>query len=397
MEPDGPDVARKRFGQSLRAWRERRHLSLDDVAAVASTWAEPIGRSSLARFESGEVLPTLDRLSFLARALDVPFVELVERYEVERRVSATLPTLPPIEDADILDAASEKLRAGRWFEVLALVSMAQDRLLMRPGPDSGPTSSHLKLREIEALVHLGYFGLAKSEVEVLLADRRLSLEQQIQAWQLFTMACYRLKRFTVALVGLDRVDALLNTEGAPTALRSSMAYLRGSLHVVMGNAETAIASYEAAIAGFERDGDAFHACGARVNLAEAHLLAGHLGKAKAGVEAAVETAAAKGFDRARALGLSTLACVGHRGKRLDDAYRHAVASNEIAVAIEYWDVCFRNNWILREVGRARNDGKLAERCERAMRAFLPRVDPDLPEAVQFRSESAVGDGKGGSA
>jgi transcriptional regulator with XRE-family HTH domain len=389
MEQDEPDLGRKRFGQSLRTWRERRHLSLDDVAAKATTWSEPIGRSSLARFESGEVLPTLDRLSVLARALDVPFVELAERYEVERRVAATRPSLEALPDAELLRVASERIRAGKWFEVLAAVSLAQDRLAGRTEQGRDGTASNLKLREIDALVHLGYHGLAKAEVEVLLTDRNLSLTEQIEAWQFFTISCYRLKRFTVALLGLDRVDALLNAEGAPVALRSTMAYLRGSLQVVMGNPEAAIPSYELAIQAFDQDGNEFQACGARVNLAEAQLAAGHFGKAQEEVEAAVEVARVKGFDRAHALGLSTLACLSQRRRKHAEAERYAVASNEIAVVIEYWDVCFRNNSILREVARVRGDIKLAERCERAMRSFLPRVDQDLPEAVQFRSESTV--------
>jgi len=396
MEQEVPDLARKRFGERLRALRERRRLSLDDVAAVATTWSEPIGRSSLARFESGEVLPTLDRLSLLARALDVPFAELAERYEVERRIAAVLPTIACTVDEDPLGAASERLRAGRWFEVLALVSLAQDRLAARSEPDSPSGSQNMKLREVEALVHLGYHGLAKSEVEVLLGDRRLTLEEQIQAWQLFTMACYRLKRFTVALAGLDRADALLSTEGAPAALRCTMAYLRGSLQVVMGNAEAAIPSYQAAIQAYEQSGDELRACRARVNLAEAQLMAGHLGQARQEVEAAIGVARANGFDQPHALGLSTLACISHRGRKLGDAERYAVASNELAVPIESWDVCFRNNWILREVAKARGDAKFKERCERAMRVFLSRVDPDLPEAVQFRGELTAIDGKGGS-
>ena len=287
MEQNEPDLARKRFGQRLRSWRERRRLSLDEVAAIASGSSEPIARSSLARFESGEVLPTLDRLSVLARALDVPFVELVERYEVERRVAEALPALEATPDDAILKTATERLWAGRWFEVLALVSLAQDRLVPAPDSTRPDDSRHLKLREIEALVHLGYFGLAKTEVEVLLSDRGMTLEQQIQAWQLFTMTCYRLKRFTVALAGLDRVDALLKIDDTSTRLKSTMAGLRAALHVVTGNPEAAIPFYEAAILGFEQDGDEFHECNARANLAEALLMAGHLGKARSEVEAAL--------------------------------------------------------------------------------------------------------------
>ena len=188
MEPHKPDLTRKRFGQRLRSWRERKRLSLDDVATMSSSWYQPIARSSLARFESGEVLPPLDRLMVLARALDIPFVDLAARYEIESRIAAVLQSCNSTPTSDLIGLAQDRMRAGHWIEHLALVSLAQDRLVVGSKQDDYERSKLLKLLEIQALLQLRYCEMAKSEVEVVLSDYRLTVDEQVGAWQLFTVA-----------------------------------------------------------------------------------------------------------------------------------------------------------------------------------------------------------------
>jgi transcriptional regulator with XRE-family HTH domain len=396
MEQNDPNLARKRFGQRLRSWRERRRLSLDEIAALASTVSEPIGRSSIARFESGEVLPTLDRLSVLALALDVPFIQLAAQYEIENRLAGVKPAIEGLSPEEIMAAASERIRSGEWLSVLAFVVAAEDRFGNDPAtqPD---TSRTLKLREIDALAHLGYHVLAKVEVEVLLADPEMSIEQRLQAWQFFVMSCYRQRLFTVAAAGLVQAETLLRELSSPVSMHPQIAFLRAVLEVTMGNAEAAIAPYETAIRGFEEQGNRFQTCSARVSHAEALVALGHFGLARESANTAVREASEGGFDRTKALGLSTLALLSHRGHKSAEAERWIAASNEIAVRTEYWDVCFRNNWVLRQIARAKDDTKMAERCDRALRTYLSRVDPDLPEAREYKDEIRRHAEKGGSA
>ena len=395
MESNEPELVRKRFGQRLRSWRERRRLSLDEVAAIASGSSDPISRSSLARFESGEVLPTLGRLSVLARALDVPFTQLAAQYELDSRLAGVKPEISGLSLAEIVTAASECVRSGQWLSVLAFVIAAEDRLGSNPA-FSSDESRGLNLREIDALVHLGYHVLAKAEVEVLLADPGLSTEQKLQAWQLFVISCYRQRLFTVAIAGLAQAEALLPKDGPPMPMHPQLAFLRGALEVTMGHPEAAIAPYEAAVHGFEEQGNRFQVCSARVSYAEALVTLGHFGRARAAAETAVREAAEAGFERTRALGLSTLAVLSHRARNLAEAERWLAASNEIAVRTEYWDVCFRNNWVLRQIARTKDDTKMAERCDRALRTYLSRVDQDLPEVREYKDEIRRQSEKGGS-
>lgn len=386
MEQHKPDLTRKRFGQRLRSWRERKRLSLDDVARLASSWTKPIGRSSLARFESGEVLPPLDRLTVLARALDIPFGVVTARYEIEARITAALQSSNLVPGADLMGLARERMRAGRWIEHLAFVSLAQDRLALGSKQDDYERSKTLKMLEIQALLHLRYAELAKSEVEVVLCDYRLTLDEQVGAWQLFTVACYRLRRFQFANLGLARIEALLEIEGGPSKSRAATQFLRAAFEALIGHDETAISNYEAAIRVFDRDGDDFQASAARVSLADAHFAVGQLGKARSAVEAALAAAQCGGFDRHRAHALNVLARISHRLKRLKEAESYANDSNELAVATEHWDVLFRNQLVLRDLARATGATSLADHS-RALRTLLSRVDPYLPEVQRYKTET----------
>ena len=57
------------LGAELRALRERRGLSLRDVAYKAE-----IAVSTLAQFETGKKYPTLHTLESIAQAMDIRFV-----------------------------------------------------------------------------------------------------------------------------------------------------------------------------------------------------------------------------------------------------------------------------------------------------------------------------------
>ena len=386
MEPHKPDLTRKRFGQRLRSWRERKRLSLDDVATMSSSWYQPIARSSLARFESGEVLPPLDRLMVLARALDIPFVDLAARYEIESRIAAVLQSCNSTPTSDLIGLAQDRMRAGHWIEHLALVSLAQDRLVVGSKQDDYERSKLLKLLEIQALLQLRYCEMAKSEVEVVLSDYRLTVDEQVGAWQLFTVACYRLRRFQFASLGLARIEALLKIEGGPSKSRATTQFLRGAFEALIGHDERAIPNYEAAIRVFDRDGDDLQASAARVSLADSHFAAGQLSKARSAVEAALATAQRGGFDRHRAHALNVFARISHRLKRPKEAESYANDSNELAVATEYWDVLFMNHLVLRDLARATGGTSLVDHS-RALRTFLSRVDPNLPEVQRYKDET----------
>jgi transcriptional regulator with XRE-family HTH domain len=70
---DDPAVLRARVAESVRAHRDRDGRSLADLAAAAG-----IGKSTLHAIEAGDANPSIETIWALARALGVPFGELLD-------------------------------------------------------------------------------------------------------------------------------------------------------------------------------------------------------------------------------------------------------------------------------------------------------------------------------
>jgi transcriptional regulator with XRE-family HTH domain len=63
----------EKFGAHLRLKRKERKLTLKDLAFEAD-----IELSQIYRIEHGKINPTLTTLKALAKALDIPFIELMD-------------------------------------------------------------------------------------------------------------------------------------------------------------------------------------------------------------------------------------------------------------------------------------------------------------------------------
>src|SRR6185436_9690647 len=151
----------KRFGSYLRGVREGRKLSLDAVEELSTVYPERITKSHLSRIENGQALPTFPRLFALGQIYGVPVASLAERFEVHYQ----LEQLPKIEEAALdragLQARLDRLRdEGRYAEALDLILAA----IERAGEDVA-VRTDLRVGEVQCLVHLGRFELAKAQCE----------------------------------------------------------------------------------------------------------------------------------------------------------------------------------------------------------------------------------------
>lgn len=84
MEPadlDGPARLAAAVAGNVRRHRERRRLSLSELAALAG-----VGKSTLSQIESGRANPSMETLWAIATALGVPFGDLVSPGAPEVRV-----------------------------------------------------------------------------------------------------------------------------------------------------------------------------------------------------------------------------------------------------------------------------------------------------------------------
>ena len=71
------------FGRYLRVLRERKDLSLDQVATLSRTFADPITKSYLSRVENGHIGLGLPKLIPLSRIYEIPAEVVLERLELD--------------------------------------------------------------------------------------------------------------------------------------------------------------------------------------------------------------------------------------------------------------------------------------------------------------------------
>jgi len=389
MGASEPGLDHKRFGRYLRRIREQRKLSLDAVEEMSLGYPERVTKSHLSRIENGQAVPTFPRMYALSRIYGVPIASVAEKFEVDLELEM-LPALVEGKSVkDILREVQERRVTGRYREALALVSACLEQMRQQQDRDAADATIHdLRLHEVDCLVHLQRYESAKVECEELLNQSELTDQQRLWALLSFVTCSYRLHRYTVAKMGLERVDRELQDHDHPPRSRAVTETIRGPALYAMGLVDEAVAAFGRALTLFRELDDSFQQCLARVNLAQALIDQGETNKARAYLRVALRAAEDSGYDKLKALALSHLAVIAHRTKEIDSAESYALRSNAIARAREYTSIVFRNCYYLREIAAERGDGAAVRSNERTLRTYLSRVEADLPEAIHYRATLA---------
>jgi len=384
-----PSAENRRFGRYLKTIREQRKLSLDAVEEMSLGYPERVTKSHLSRIENGQAVPTFPRMFALSRIYGIPIASVAERFEthLERRMR---PQDLAAKSFDEIRAEAEKHgMAGRHREALALVSAALDRLVRGgDGTTDQAATVDLRLYEINCLVHLQRYESAKIECEKLLNRTDLSDRQQLWALLSFVTCSYRLQRYSVARMALERVDRELDQHEHGERARAVTETIRGPALLAMGRTEEAASSFERALEMFRALGDPFQACKAQVNLAQALIDLGETKRARAHLRDAVAAAEEAGYDKLRALALSHLVVVCHRADELEAAEAYALRANAIARPRDYLSIVFRNCYYLREIAEKRGDGAAVRSNDRTLKAYVSRVEADMPEVLRYRARLA---------
>jgi transcriptional regulator with XRE-family HTH domain len=381
---------RRRFGQYLRGVREDRKLSLDAVEELTGGYPDPVTKSHLSRIENGAAVPSFGKMFALSHVYGVPIAALAERFEVDLLREVVAPTSAPATPQDAQSYVEQLMLQGNYSAGIPFLAAAIERFSADPLVD--PRSIvNLRIHEINFLIHLERYELAKVRCEQLLGSE-LAPEQHVLTMLNFANCCYRLKRFRIAQMALDQIEAELETGAHEVRIKAFHRSVRGRIQASMGLHERAVATYESAIELHLSARNAFEACIAQLNLADSLIQLDRLDDATPHARTAATVAEQGGFDRLRALALSNLALISFRKDDLSAAESYALRSNVIARTREFFSVVFRNCFYLREIARRRNDTVLAAQQERTLRAYLARVDADLPEAAVVRAELAGGAG-----
>jgi tetratricopeptide (TPR) repeat protein len=389
---DQPASENRRFGRYLRTIREQRKLSLDAVEEMSLGFPERITKSHLSRIENGRAVPSFPRIFALSQIYGVPITSVAEKFETDLQLEMKPVDLAGKSAEQILQELERQKVSGRYREALALASAALEEFQPLHGADrDSDFLLELRLYHINSLVHLGRYESAKVDCERLLNSEQLSKRQHLWALISFVTCCYRLGRFTIALMGLAKADEALARNDHPDRMNAVTESLRAPVCYAMGRIEEAAASFTRALELFRALSDPFEECKARINLSQALIDLGELKRARKHLSTALKASEESGYDKLAALALSHLSLVTYRLQEPTQAESYALRSNSIARPREYLSIVFRNCFYLRDIAEQRGDRAAVRSNERTLKAYLNRVEPDLPEAIAYRAQLAGGE------
>jgi transcriptional regulator with XRE-family HTH domain len=379
-------VENKRFGRYLRRAREDRKLSLDAVEEMTSGYPDRVTKSHLSRIENGSAVPSFGKMFALSQIYGIPISAMAEQFEIDLLREIQAVDAESCSPEEILAELDRLKLAGNYHEGLALVTAALDAIHNDRSRANEEQVENLRLFQVDFLAHLERYELAKVYCEQMLCGELTSSGQRLRALLCFVICCYRLKRYTIAEMALEQAERELDNEEHPVKLRATVRATRAVVQSALGLLEQAIKTYKEAISLFLEVPEPFETCRAQVNVAQTMISAGRSENALPYLRTALKRAEQSGYDRLRALALSHLAVVhSHRGD-LDVAETYALRSNAIARSREFLTLVFRNCFYLRAVARERGDDDAFRANERTLKAYLSRVDPDLPELIEYRAE-----------
>jgi len=379
-------VENRDFGRYLRKIREERRLSLDAVEEMTSGYPDRVTKSHLSRIENGSAVPSFGKLFALSQIYGVPISAMAERFEIDLLRETQATDVSSSTPAEVLAQLDRLEMAGSYQEEVALASAMLDAIGNAGVPAEPEQIVALRIYRIDALAHLERYEMAKVQCEELLSEALPTRRQKLQALLCFVICCYRLKRYTIAEMALVTASDELASAEHPTELHATVMATRAVVQTALGQLEEAIETYKNAISLYLQVPQPFEVCRAQLNLAQTLILLGEAEKALPYLRSALKNAEESGYERLRSLALSHMAVVHHAKQDLDSAEAYALRSNAIARPREYITFVFRNCYYLRNIARLRGDEAAASVNERTLRAYMNRVDPDLPELIEFQAE-----------
>jgi tetratricopeptide (TPR) repeat protein len=122
------ESATKAFGRYLKTLRERRGLSLDDVASLSQTFPEKINKGYLSRCENGHQKLAFSKVIALSRIIEVPADVLVERMELDLELDRVGgPDTKGMSYSELRDAGRMALDEGRFTDAYGYMRDAMSR------------------------------------------------------------------------------------------------------------------------------------------------------------------------------------------------------------------------------------------------------------------------------
>ncbi len=378
------DVARA-VGRYLARLRREAGLSLARVVDLLRDDGVELDPSTLSRAERGDTMLRLDVAELVTERLGGTLEELGE---VIREARAGLVPITATSARDVETIRGEVrslLEDGAVHDGLRLARSLVEALAGKdPPPVSPEVVASIRIDLADAYRRCGMPRLSARLLEDVLNTAQVSGEDRIRALLLYVAAAEMIGDHLRADLYANHVASLLDESEGPRLLAWAC-FVIGTTCASSGDHERAAAWYVESLRHYERLGRGRQAAHVRVVLAETFLALGDERRARELLRDAIGAASREGWHaielQARKLMADLLLASGnHRAAR---AAYHRVAA--VARRLDMVNELFLARHGLWRIAELSGDQEARRREAVSLRRLLPRVDPRLVEAREFRA------------
>lgn len=378
------------FGRYLRTLRERRGLSLQDVASLSQPFAEPVGKGYLSRTENGHVRLALSKVAALSHIYKVSAEVLLERIDLDMELDRVGgPDTEGMGLCELREAGREAANSGyRWNaygylrECFARASLApvsteyRDRIEQLACASMGCGTAALTLGRVRFALH---------EFQAVELGKALGPRFQPLLMERLATAYRKLGDLVRARdYGDAAIRAAERSEGHDYL---GYAYSARSLQGLAESDLVLAATFAQKAFGVFKEAGRFSECATELsNLAQIYFDLGRFGAARRALEATEHVLkSVPSYRRHRALSRILLGEMDALENRDDLAEIRWKEAASIAKDLHDKTLQFKAEYQLLRQAHKRGDSTVARSIERRLTRLSNYVPENTPELVEWRA------------
>jgi tetratricopeptide (TPR) repeat protein len=377
------------FGRYLKLLRERRGLSLEDVATLTKAYPEPVNKGYLSRAERGLSHISFSKIVALGRAYEIPIDVFGEKLSLDLEVDQ-LKDAPETEGKGYEELLQEGGRLNKLGLRIQAYAFLRDSLAKA---SSDPVAKlHASRAEQIAAAGLslgilagasGRLQLATLEIDYALSTGALSPDQLATASIQLTNIHRRTRDFEKART--FAVRALEDAQASPTRrfLGNALA-ANGLLADAEKRFDEAIEFHKRAFALFRGENRDAEAARAMANLANAYFNAERFGAARRALEVAFRIATESGNEGTRSRSKILLGEIESLQGRRSQAVTLWLSALDIAKKAHDRVAAFKAEFQLFKNALGEGHATPANAFGRRLNRLWPWIPSSEPEVSEFR-------------
>ncbi|MBZ5639873.1 MAG: helix-turn-helix domain-containing protein [Acidobacteriia bacterium] len=379
------------FGRYLRMLRERRGLSLEDVATMSRSLADPVDKSYLSRCENGRYGIGFSKSITLSRIYGVPNEVLAERMELDTELDRIGgPDTAGLSYAEMQKRAVAAMGRGLGWEAYAYFRDALPLARQAPLSESFRDATEqlligcMNVSSVAAI--LGRFRYSVHELEYISETHSVSAKHAPALLDLLSARYRALQQFDKAR-DLAR-QAVFEAERDGTTSYLGFVYSNSArLACDEGQLAQGLKLYQQAFKAHKKVGQSEECARALLNIASTYFDQSRYRAARLAAVAAERIAAPLGMDRIRALLRILLGEIAEAENHSSLAVERWLEAADIARKVRDKILQFKAGFPLFRHLLAKGDETTARALERRLLRLSAWVPDNLEELTSFRQLS----------